>query len=349
MSATSTESDGGDTATTTNTINVAVAADADAPTLSVTSAVSGLEDTPVDLTISTGLTDTDGSESIDLAIEDVPVGATLTDGINTFTASGANTTADITGWDLGNLTVQAPPDSDADFTLQVVSTTTESANGDTAETRADIDVTITAVTDDVGFSATDGVGNEDTAISFSIAPTLGDTDGSETLDVQIGTIPVGATVTDGVNTFTATNANTSFDASTWNFSNLSVTPPADDANEFTLQITSTATESSTGATSTRIDSVNITVNECRRHAELERQQRVWTRRLSDRPDHHDRTHRRRWFRIADDDDFADPGRRHADGRRQHLYGKQRHDVRRHLFVDDAVADHHTASKLRCRV
>ena len=261
VTATSTEANGGDTSATIANLPVTVTADADAPTLTVTSAVSGLEDTPIDLTISTGLTDTDGSESIDLTIEDVPAGATLTDGVNTFTASGANTTADITGWDLGNLTVQAPPDSDADFTLQVVSTTTESANGDTAETRADIDVTITAVTDDVGFSATDGVGNEDTAISFSIAPTLGDTDGSETLDVQIGTIPVGATVTDGVNTFTATNANTSFDASTWNFSNLSVTPPADDASEFTLQITSTATESSTGATSTRTDSVNITVTD----------------------------------------------------------------------------------------
>ncbi len=61
------------------------------------------------------LTDTDGSETLSLSISDVPVGATLTDGTNTFTATGSNTTVDVTNWILTNLSVTPPADSDVDF------------------------------------------------------------------------------------------------------------------------------------------------------------------------------------------------------------------------------------------
>ena len=86
VSATATETLTGDTSTTTGTLAVSVAADADAPTLDLDSAIpgdqaagaaAGFEDQPIDLDITSALTDTDTSESLSITIECVPAGATL--------------------------------------------------------------------------------------------------------------------------------------------------------------------------------------------------------------------------------------------------------------------------------
>ena len=107
LSVTSTEAANGDTATTTAALDVTVNAVADAPTLTTTGA-AGDEDTAIPLTISSALTDVDGSEALSLAISGVPSGATLSAG----TDQGGGVWSLLPG-DLAGLAVTPPAGSDA--------------------------------------------------------------------------------------------------------------------------------------------------------------------------------------------------------------------------------------------
>ena len=103
-------------------------------------------------------------------------------------------------------------------------------------------------------------GLEDTAIKLSaITARLKDEDGSETLTLSIEAIPVGTTLTDGINRFTATTTNRSINVSTWNLSNLSLTPPKDFNGTINLQVKATATERSNGSTASTTETLTVKV------------------------------------------------------------------------------------------
>jgi hypothetical protein len=93
-----------------------------------------------------------------------------------------------------------------------------------------------------------------------VLASLADTDGSETLAVQLQGIPEGATLTDGTNSFTATAAVTSVTITSWNRSSLSITFPSGHAGSSTLTAVSTSTETATGATSSSSVSFTVTVD-----------------------------------------------------------------------------------------
>ncbi len=136
LTVTATSTDGGDSAQASDTIGVTVAADADAPTLSVDDG-TGATDTAISLDVTAGLVDTDGSESLSLTVSGVPTGATLSSG----TDNGDGTWTLDSG-DLAGLSVTPPAGSSEDFSLTVTATSTESENGDTAQTVATLDVTV---------------------------------------------------------------------------------------------------------------------------------------------------------------------------------------------------------------
>ncbi|WP_367373667.1 retention module-containing protein [Pseudomonas lini] len=125
----------------------------------------GAEGTSVHLSaIKTALTDTDGSESLSVKISGIPAGSVLTDGAgHTFTASATSGEANVTGWNLGALTVTPPPYYNGHFTLTVTSTSTEALGG-SAPSTAQIPVTvypavynaITATAADDTITGTDG-------------------------------------------------------------------------------------------------------------------------------------------------------------------------------------------------
>ena len=198
MVATSTESDGGDTATTTGTLDVSVAADADAPTLTL-SAVSGTEDTAISLNISSALTDTDGSETLSVVISGVPTGAVLSAGTDNGDGSWTLTAAQLTG-----LTITPPANSDADFTLSVVATSTESDGGDTATTTGTLDVTVAANADLASLSATLGA---DLTTSVAAQDITGTT-GSDTLSGGAGDDKIDGGA--GTDTFTLSGARSEY-------------------------------------------------------------------------------------------------------------------------------------------
>ncbi|MFJ3374126.1 retention module-containing protein [Pseudomonas sp. NPDC086112] len=143
----------------------------------------GAEGTSVHLSaIKTALTDTDGSESLSVKISGIPEGSVLTDGAgHTFTASATSGEANVTGWNLGTLTVTPPPYYNGQFTLTVTSTSTE-AHGGSAPSTAQIPVTVyPAVYNAVTATAADD--------------TITGTDGNDIMVADIG----GLTVVPGTN------------------------------------------------------------------------------------------------------------------------------------------------------
>ncbi|WP_426442415.1 M10 family metallopeptidase C-terminal domain-containing protein [Bradyrhizobium genosp. P] len=66
----------------------------------------------------------------------------------------------------------------------------------------------------------------------------------------VSSIPVGAVLTDGTNSFVATSGNTSVDVKGWTLSNLKITPPND--TNFTLTVTATDQDANTTSTSEQV-------------------------------------------------------------------------------------------------
>ncbi|WP_260870000.1 tandem-95 repeat protein [Vibrio jasicida] len=142
----------------------------------------GLQDTAIPISeIRASLTDTDGSESLAVTLKGLPIGAVLSDGVNSITVATVNEALDVTGWSLDSLTVTPPAGSHDDFTIAVTATSTESSNGDTEDSHATINVVVhenlaTNTTSDVGIT------NEDVSLQGNVL--LNDTDGDNVLLVD---------------------------------------------------------------------------------------------------------------------------------------------------------------------
>ena len=82
--------------------------------------VSGDEDTDIaiDVSVTPIFVDQDGSETVtSIVLSNVPVGHTISDGTNSFTASAGNQTIDITAWNQATLTYRANPNESGTFTI----------------------------------------------------------------------------------------------------------------------------------------------------------------------------------------------------------------------------------------
>ncbi len=116
--------------------------------------------------ITSTLVDTDGSESLSVWIGSIPVGASLGDGVNTFTASAGNSEVDVSAWNLGNLSLTPASGFVGSLTLNVQAVTTEAGNGDQAITNSPLTVVVhpatgAAVTDgDQSLTVSGGAGND---------------------------------------------------------------------------------------------------------------------------------------------------------------------------------------------
>ncbi len=249
VTAYSTESGGGDTTQTTATLNVVVDAVADAPTLTV-QASQGNEDTAIALDIQSALTDTDGSETLHIDIANLPAGASLNKG-----TQQSDGTWRLTPVELAGLTITPPANSDEDFELTVTAYSTESEGGDTTQTTATLNVVVDAVADAPTLAVQAAQGNEDTAIALNIQSTLTDTDGSETLHIDIANLPAGASL----------NKGTQQSDGTWRLipaelAGLTITPPANSDEDFELTVTAYSTESEGGDTTQTTATLNVVVD-----------------------------------------------------------------------------------------
>ena len=245
VAVTTTDTESGDTATVTDTLAVSVTGDADAPTLTV-NAASGTEDTAIALDITSALTDIDGSETLTVTVSDIPAGATLSDG--TVNPDGSVT---LTPAQLNGLTITPATDSTADFTLTVAATATE-ADGDTATTTTTLGVTVTGTAAEVTLGTSAAGGTEETAIALSISVT--DVESNDTASVTISDIPAGATLSAGT-----VNPDGSVTLTPAELTGLTITPPADSSDDFTLSVAVTTTDTESGDTATVNDTLAVSV------------------------------------------------------------------------------------------
>ncbi|MFD2451594.1 Ig-like domain-containing protein [Ideonella paludis] len=159
--------------------------------------------------LTAGLVDKDGSETLALRVEAIPVGAVLTDGVNSFTSAAGATTATITGWDLTKISLLPPAAFSGTIDLTVVATATEASNNTSVSTSKQVQLTVLAdannqygaAADDTlagtanadrlwGFEGNDrlsGAAGNDTVIGGAGNDTLAGDDGNDLLDGSAGT------------------------------------------------------------------------------------------------------------------------------------------------------------------
>ncbi|MGA3682251.1 retention module-containing protein [Pseudomonas graminis] len=194
--------------TATGTINVTPVADA--PIVTVTNA-QGDEDTAIKLDLSAALVDTDGSESLGpVIVGGIPVGAVLSDGNgHSYTSipvsEGGDGEAYLTGWNLSTLTITPPKDFNGSFNLQVSSTSTESANNDSATTVKSLTVNVASVNDAPVVNTATGNGSEDTLVAVKL--TGSDVDGTIDHFNLVNTPANGTFYSDAAGTQPLTNLN----------------------------------------------------------------------------------------------------------------------------------------------
>ncbi|WP_454441551.1 tandem-95 repeat protein [Vibrio bathopelagicus] len=137
-----------DTTTDTLSFDVSVEAEADAPELNVVVDEIVTEDHAVSIDISAALVDMDGSEAMQsIVVSDIPEGATLTDGTNTFTSTSGESSADITNWQHDGLQFTTVENFSGEVSLDLSATSVETSNGDTATTHSSIQFVIDAEAD----------------------------------------------------------------------------------------------------------------------------------------------------------------------------------------------------------
>ncbi|MEZ9126112.1 VWA domain-containing protein, partial [Vibrio splendidus] len=107
-------------------------------------------------------------------------------------------------------------------------------------------------------------GPQDTRIPLTeLQASLNDTDGSESLAVNVSGFPIGSELSDGVNSHTFTSTNETFDISSWDLTSLMVLPPSGSHDDFTIDVEAIASEkdSTSTATTTTTTSIDVVVHE----------------------------------------------------------------------------------------
>jgi Ca2+-binding RTX toxin-like protein len=242
VTATATENDG-DTASAAASFTVTVNPVADGPSLAAED-VAGLEDHWIPLDISAAAMGE--GEVVSLTLTNLPEGATLNAG--TQNPDGSWT---LTPTQLDGLAVLPPANSNDDFTLNVVATSTDGSS--TASVETTFDVVVTGVADTPTVTVADVTGGEDTAIPLDLSAGLGDLDGSETLSLVIGGLPDGATLSAGTD-----NGDGTWTLTAEQLGDLTLTPPENYGGSFDLSVTATATEND-GDTASVAASFTVTV------------------------------------------------------------------------------------------
>lgn len=227
LTVTATSSDTGTTATSSAPLVVTIVAVADAPGLTVEDS-AGMENTWIDLSINVVDKDVgaDNSESQTIYVSGLPGGASLryTDGngnVQVVTGNAVTNDADglpdgtyyaIPAEYQGSVEILPPTNDSSDFTLTVYAKSVEASNGDTALSGPQ------AIQVDVGVvdpsASGSGSGNEDGWADLTLAATVNQADGSETITVYIEDLPAGVVLRDSNGNVLTTTTYTDADGNT---------------------------------------------------------------------------------------------------------------------------------------
>jgi len=232
----------------TGTYTVTVAAVADAPTVTVANA-HGYEDTPVSLAgLGGALRDLDGSESLSFVLSGVPGTASLSAGTKQPDGSWKLTPAQLTG-----LTLNPPANFSGSLSLKLTAVATEARdNHPTASTSANFTVGIDPVLDTATISGRTSR-PEDTDITLTPRFVLNDRDGSETWSTftEVTGVPPGATLKGGSGTKEISPGVWQVNTSDLINRRVTIKPPLNSDDDFTLTFTATQTDSGNGTSVSR--------------------------------------------------------------------------------------------------
>jgi len=224
------------------------------------SGVSGTEGSAIALNLPTAV---NGNNLKSITISGIPADAALFSAGVKLTVTGGSIT--LTAAQLAGLTLT--PGDDANFSLSLTATVSDGAGGQYQATATEA-VTVSPPAPTVNWAAGAQIGDV-TGAKIGIALTAGLNGATSDHNVitaeTISGLQVGATLTDGTNTFKATAGNTTANVLNWNLANLSITPA--NASNFTLTATVTEADSDNPAqTSTASASLNIVTNTDWTHA-----------------------------------------------------------------------------------
>ena len=189
-----------------------------------------------------------------LLVSAIPIGAVLSDssGGHSFTAVSGAQQVDVHDWNLAGLTVT--PSNDGKISLGVAATPI----GSSAATKATETVTILPLAPTVAPVAASGVQGTAIPLNLGVASNSKPGDVNSLASVLVSGIPVGATLTDGVNTFTATAGAQQVDVHTWKLGSLTITPSGGTSFSLTVAATETDVQGDLSATTTASEAVAVT-------------------------------------------------------------------------------------------
>jgi hypothetical protein len=151
----------------------------------------------------------------------------------------------------GSGNVVFTPNSDLSGTASFEYTVSDGQGGFNSGT---VTVEVEAVADAPKISTTDASGTEDTAIALDLSAALSDTDGSESLSINIAGVPSGATLSAGTD-----NGDGTYTLTAVQLAGLTITPPANSDADFLLTVTATSTEASNGDEASATTTLNVAV------------------------------------------------------------------------------------------
>lgn len=224
--------DNGDIAMSEQTFKVDLKGVADTPDVFANDAI-GTEDTLIDMNFGGALNDLDGSERLFFDVRDIPEGMSFTTGraIN----GGKH-------WRFNNeeqaekAQMIPPKDFSGDIDLTFRAYAREN-DGNTARSDTEFKVSISGDADAPrSFTVREARGFEDNEIKLDIRYQLADNDGSEEFSIVISDIPDGTTFSHGEET------NDGWVVQKSDISHLTVRPPQDSNEDFTLSVTGVVTE-----------------------------------------------------------------------------------------------------------
>ncbi|MGO4159005.1 beta strand repeat-containing protein [Cupriavidus sp. YAF13] len=259
LSVAATATDGEGNLSTTTTATEMVTVNPLAPSLAPV-AESGVEGAAIALNLGATVNGLAGDSNslASLVVSAIPVGATLSDGSHSFTASAGHTAVDVHGWTLGSLTIT--PTSDANFTLSMAATTADGEGNLSTTTTATEAVMVNPLAPTLSWSAT-AVGVEGTAIALgglglTIANLTGDANLQNTL--TISGAPINAVLSDGHgHAHTSIGTGDIIDLNGWTLSSLTITPTSDANFTLTARATERDAEGNLSGATTATEAVTV--------------------------------------------------------------------------------------------
>ena len=232
-----TEEGNGDRKQSNDTMLLSVHSVPTMPSMVLTNSPLGNEDSAIAVTLDIDLVDTDGSETLStLRLSELHPNATVSPG--TRVSSTSWTLSGPSEW--SSFAVTPPSFDSTDFSFIAMIDAIESDTLDSISRAISIPISVTAVANPpfVGLVSA-GSGPEDTAITAIVDVALVDFDSSETLSVQIHSLPTGSSVQNCVPLSSTSCAfNTTF------LPNIVFTPALHDDTDITLVLEAIATEQS---------------------------------------------------------------------------------------------------------